>query len=548
MPITEAHPEASSAGSAHTGSTTLAPEVLQAINPATRERIGSVGSTSLAHIGPIVAHAQVAGRAWGALPSGQRAVMLVRLRELIAQQTHEIAETIARGMGKPLIEALSFEVSPVIDALDAFLALVRAAPSAGPAGEPVAAPATSPADPMRDSTALFGHTSGSVVCVIAPVSLPFERAMTPAVAALAAGKAVIVKSTSSAPLVGVLIERLFDEAFAEFPGIAQVVHGAGEFGSQLAAAEGVDFVYFTGSASVGRKLQAVLAPLQRPALLLTGGAVALIVCDDADLERAAGAAVFGRFSNNGQGCVSVNRVYVQRAIADAFVHKVVHKVRALKRGPYTDPYCEIGPLANGRDLENLRVVLQDALDKRAVLVAGGFPAHVTGRNNGERLGADRQGWFWPPTVLLEVDHSMRVMKEAIFGPILPIRVVEDDREAIALANDTVDGFGVCVFSDSVLRAEQIAAQLKAGRLFVNDLPESKAMPALYFSGTQQSDVDDQQECGDPGNDPDRSRPRRSGVPEGLPFDDRNADRERHRFPYSAARLRAIERALAERSA
>lgn len=519
------------------------PEVLDAIDPATRECIGCVFVTAPTDLDAIVASARDAARTWGDLQSGQREQALSRLRDVIARRAPEIAETIARGMGKPLIEALSFEIATVLDALDGCIAKE----ARDPAVSTGIAPATDAANAGRDPILQLRETTRSVVCVISPVSSPFELAMIPAIAALSAGNAVIVKPSSSAPLVGLLIASLFDEAFVEFPAVAQVVHGAGDLGTRVATADGVDFVIFIGSARAGRELQAALAPLNRPALFELHGAVALIVCDDANLERAANAAVFGRFSNNGQGCASVNRVYVQRAVADAFLHKVKHKVRALKSGPFTDPFCEIGPLANGLGLQELRAVLQDALDNRASLVAGGFPAHVTGADNGERRGAERQGWYWQPTVLADVDDTMRVMKEAVSGPILPIRAVDDDQTAIALVNDTEDGFGVCVFSGDPARARQIVAQLRTGPAAINDLLVNIAARSPH-PGSAQRFAARRDESGDTCLDPGRKSPHPFSVHEWLRIDDGDTAREAHWFPYSVARLRAIEAAPLARAA
>jgi len=497
------------AAPASRGVTRRPPQLLNAVNPATRELIAQVFVTAPACIPAIVSRANNAAHPWGDLPFRARAGAMARLRHLVAHRAHEIAETIARSMGKPLIEALSFEVARVLEIIDDCIA--QAADDV--ADEPVAALFTLPALLARYRSALLPCTPRAVVCVIAPVSLPFEQAMTPAVLALVAGNAVIVKPSSSAPLVAVLIERLFDEAFADFPGIAQVVFGAGALGSLLATSGGVDAVVFAGSTSVGRELGAALASLQRPAQLDVGGTNPLIVCDDANLERAANATVFGRFSNNGQAWAAINRVYVQRTVADAFLHKVMHKVRALKSGPYTDAFCAMGPLANGRGLENLRAVLQEALDQRAELLNGSFPMHVTGHDNGERRGADRQGWFWPPTVITKVNHSMRVMNEPLFGPILPIQVCEDDREAITLANSTSFAFDASIFSADLARAQQIAGELRAGAVAINDVFVHNAVGRL----------------------PSGSAP--------CLLDDGIDDREPHWFPYSAAKLHAIERAM-----
>jgi acyl-CoA reductase-like NAD-dependent aldehyde dehydrogenase len=485
----------------------VATDVLHAINPATREPIADVFATPATRIPALVANARGAARTWGSRPFAQRAEVLIRLRKLVAQQALEIAETISRSMGKPLLEALTFEVAPVIETLDACIEHANDAL----ADEPSAAIVTLPVLLGRYKAALQPCSPCAVVCVIAPVSAPFERAMTPAAIALAAGNAVIVKPASSAPLVGMLIERLFDEAFAALPGLVQVAHGSRALGVLVATAAGVDTVIFTGSARSGSELQAALVLLQRPARLDFGSVAPAIVCDDANLERAANAVVFGRFSNSGQTCASVKRVYVQRAVADAFIHKVVHKVRALKSGPYTDPFCELGPLANGDSLQHLREVLQESLQQRAQQVAGGFPPHVTGPDNGERRGAERQGWYWPPTVITHVDHAMRIMKEAVFGPILPIQLFEDDSQAVALANDTQFAFDACVFCADAARAAQIAAGLHAQVVAVNDL-----FPQVAASGL---------------------RAMRTGA-EHAP------DSEPHWFPYSVAKLHASERALA----
>jgi acyl-CoA reductase-like NAD-dependent aldehyde dehydrogenase len=478
--------------------------VLDAIDPATRELIAQVFATAPERVSPIVAGAQRAALEWGDLSFKARAAALGRLRDRIAMRAPEIAETIARGMGKPLIEALTFEVARVLATLDACAAYASDAPA-----DERAALETLPALLGRYGAVLLTHAPRAVVCVIAPVYAPFELALTPAVLALIAGNAVIVKTSSSAPLVGVLIEQLFDEALADFPGPAQVVHGTSALGSVVARAPGVDAVLFAGATPEGRRLEGELALLKRPALFDLVRADALIVCEDANLERAANAAVFGRFSNNGQGCSGIRRVYVARTVADAFTHKVMHKVRALKSGPYTNPFCELGPLANGRDLQHLRAVLQEAIDQNAQLLTGGFPAHVSGHDHGERRGAHREGWFWPPAVLSKVDHSMRVVKEPVCGPILPILTFTDDSEAISFGNNTAYGFDACVFSSDLARAARIAAGLNAGTVVVNDVFVSGAPPAR----------------------------------DGVALNDGRLDREAHWFPYSAAKLRAIEHAM-----
>jgi acyl-CoA reductase-like NAD-dependent aldehyde dehydrogenase len=228
--------------------THIAPDILRVVEPATGELIASVFATPSFRVPAIVARAAAAAGAWGDLPFRQRVEPLARLRELVARRAREIAETIARGTGKQLIETRLFEVAPVIDILDECITHARD----DLADEPIAALVTLPVLLGRYRAALLPRTPRGVVCVIARISSPFELAMTPSIIALTAGNAVIVKPCSSAALVGVLIERLLDEAFADFPGLAQVVHGARALGSTLTTCEGIDAVVFTPSTPAGR--------------------------------------------------------------------------------------------------------------------------------------------------------------------------------------------------------------------------------------------------------------------------------------------------------
>lgn len=440
-------------------------QVTRAVNPATFEMIGAVPQTPEGLVPTFVERARRAADAWGLAGWEERARTLGKLRTLIADRSTEIAGTISRSMGKPLLEALNFDVGMVLEDLDDYIHHAEHYL----ADEKVDLPPRMD----RHKTALIRYAPRGVVCVISPWNFPFELALSPAIAALAAGNAVILKPTSAAPLVGDLIEKLFAEAFPEWPGLAQVVHGPGRVGTVVATAPGVDFVCFTGSTSVGRELQSRLAPLLRPCLLELGGSDPLIVCADANLERAANATVYGRFCNNGQVCAAVKRVYCHESISRSFIEKVIAKVNVLKLGPCDDPTSDVGPLANDRAISTLRSLLHDALDKGAKLVAGGFPAI-------------QAGWYWQPTVITNVDHSMRIMKEETFGPILPICTVKDDEEAIELANDNDFGLDAYVFTNDMRRAQKIANRLRAGSVDINDVVVNYVIRDIPFGGVKQS--------------------------------------------------------------
>ena len=441
---------------------------LQAMNPATGKEIGTVPVTADSDIPAIVARARAAQRRWGGLPFVERARVLAILRSVIVRRADDIAETVSRGMGKPLVDALVGDVGLVLDEFSEYL-------EHGAhwlADEPVDVPAKF----GTGKRALIRYVPRGVICLIAPWNFPFGIAMGPLIPALVAGNAVILKPTSAVPMVGVLLAELFQEAFTGHPDLVQVIHGPGALGSVVATAPGVDFVSFTGSTKVGRELEAALAPLLRPALLELGGSDAAIVTDDANLERAANGIVWGRFMNNGQVCAAVKRVYVQRSVADVFTAKVVQKVAALRVGPYTDHAVDVGPLANARGVEVLTAQLQDAIDHGAVLAAGGA------------MPPDSNGLFWPPTVLTNVTASMRVMNEEVFGPILPIQIVDSDDEAIAEANRSEEGLDAYVFCGDPERAEAIANRLDAGTVDINEAVVNYVIAALPFGGIKQSGI------------------------------------------------------------
>ena len=492
-------------------------QVTKAINPATFDLIGSVPMTHEGQIPGLIGQARRAAAAWGAATHAERARALVRLRDLIVERAPQLAETISAGMGKPLVESLGYDVAMVVEHLDDYIAR---------AGEYLADRPVALRPDLAHKRALVRWAPRGIVAVIAPWNYPFELAMTPAVSALAAGNAVLVKPTSAVPMVGEAIEKLFADAFPEWPGLAQVLHGPGKLGTALATADGVDFVVFTGSSAVGRRLQQDLAPLLRPALLELGGCDPMIVCEDANVERAARAAVYGRFTNNGQVCAAVKRVYVHTAVARPFIEKVVAHAKGLRLGSYQDPDTDVGPLANDRAIGNLRTLLHDALDKGAKLETGGFPAI-------------QAGFYWPPTVITNVDHSMRIMKEEAFGPILPIQVVFDDNEAVELANDNEYGLDAYVFSRNLDRAGRIADRLHAGSVDINEVVVNYVIRDLPFGGIKQSGIN------------------RTHGPMGLQqfcnckslvIDDGTRDAEPGWFPYGPAKLQAAKDQLSGRAA
>jgi acyl-CoA reductase-like NAD-dependent aldehyde dehydrogenase len=274
---------------------------------------------------------------------------------------------------------------------------------------------------------------------------------------------VIVKPSEVTPrFVAPLTESLKD--FPELAGVFALVTGDGTTGAALIGE--VDAICFTGSVATGRKVAHAAAARFIPANLELGGKDPAIVCDDADLEMAASAIVWGAVANTGQSCLSIERVYVDARVHDRFVEHVVAKARVLKLAyPGLDD-GPIGPIIAERQAAIIADHLADAKAKGAVVRCGGEVESIGG------------GWWCRPTVLTHVSHEMRVMTEETFGPIIPIMPCDGDEHAVALANDTIYGLSAAVFSASEARALAIASRLHAGAISINDA----ALTAVIHEG------------------------------------------------------------------
>ena len=236
----------------------------------------------------------------------------------------------------------------------------------------------------------------------------------------------------------------------------KVLQGGGPIGAALVAG-GADKVFFTGSVDTGRRIAEACARQLIPSVLELGGKDAMIVCADADLEIASSAAVWGGFTNCGQACLSVERIYVDHSVAAQFTEMCVAKTKKLRVGPASDSDAEIGPMIRPRQLEKVEQQLRDAVDRGAKILTGGNRRADLGEN------------FYEPTVVTDVDHTMRLMKEETFGPVLAIRAVADAEEAIRLANDSPFGLSGSIWTGDAAKGRELAGKLHAGSVMVNDV-------------------------------------------------------------------------------
>lgn len=378
---------------------------------------------------------------WRALGPAGRAEVLTRWRDRIREAEREIIEALTEDTGRHTESVL--EVQAVLGFLDRW---ARDAPGL------LAAPPPTPAS-VPGVTVHSGHSPYPLVGVISPWNFPLLLGLIDAVPALAAGCAVLVKPSEVTPR---FIAPLLRTA-AQVPELAEVftiVEGDGDTGAAIVPL--VDAVVFTGSVPTGRLVAAAAAAAFVPAFLELGGKDPAIVLAGADLERAGSAILWGGTANAGQSCLSVERVYVEESVHEEFVALLAEKATALRLahpGPHDG---QIGPLIDPDQAAVVDRHLTDAVAKGATVLCGGRIERLDG------------GHWCRPTVLTGVDHTMLVMTEETFGPVLPVMAVADADAAVELANDSAYGLSAAVFARTPETARAVAARLEAGAVSIND--------------------------------------------------------------------------------
>ena len=423
---------------------------LSSFNPATGEVIGSVPIHTAAEVDAAVARARAAANVWSTRSFEARNEELTAFRKALAGAADELAELLHRENGKPLLEGY-------VEVMMALGHVQHAAARAEKAMEPRRVSAGM----LANFRATISYHPLGVVGVIGPWNYPLFTPMGSIAYALAAGNAVVWKPSELTPLIALEIEKIARRTFA-LPDLLQVVTGGGSTGAALAKAA-VDKVAFTGSAATGKRVMMAAAERLTPVLLELGGKDPMIVDVDADLEKAAEAAVYGGLTNCGQACVSVERIYVQEAVHDRFVEEVVRQVRDLKVGGDDG---HLGAMTSDAQVKIVKDHLEDAVAKGAKILTGG-PDAITGS-------------YIQPTVLTDVDHRMKVMTEETFGPVIPIAKVSTIDEAVKLANDSTYGLGSSVFAGKAART--IANKLRAGMTSINSVMAFAGIPTLPFGG------------------------------------------------------------------
>jgi acyl-CoA reductase-like NAD-dependent aldehyde dehydrogenase len=438
---------------------------LESFNPATGEPIGSVAATPPDHVQAVVDSVARVQPAWGQLTLEARGRYLERAAEVLLDECDEIRDLIAREQGKPRNEAFSMELLPTIDALKWI----------AKAGVEILSEEKVPMPQLflKTKRSAFVYEPLGVIGVISPWNYPWSIPFGEVALALMAGNGVVLKPASLTPLIGERIVSVFERAGVP-AGLVRVVHGPGT-GAALAESS-VGKVFFTGSVETGRSVAEACARRLTGCVLELGGKDPMIVLGDAHLEHAIAGAAWGGFANAGQTCSGIERVYVERAVADRFIAGVVAGAERLRVGDPMSWNTEIGPMVSAEQRELVRELVDDAVAAGATLRCGGAVDAPAGLD----------GAFYAPTVLTGVTHDMRIMREEIFGPVLPIIVVDSEAEAVALANDSDFGLGASVWTSDRTRGERIAAELQSGMVWINDHMFSHGACQCAWGGVKDS--------------------------------------------------------------
>jgi acyl-CoA reductase-like NAD-dependent aldehyde dehydrogenase len=432
--------------------------MLSVHNPATGDVITSLPADDAAAVAAKAAAARAAQPVWAAWPLPERLARVQAFRAGVVRERDALARTMTQETGKPIRMSRN-ELDGLLARIDFFLAETPAA---------VASETVLEEGGMRER---IQHEPLGVVANISAWNYPWFVGCNVILPALLAGNAVLYKPSEYAALTGLALTRLLHEAGVPRDVLACLV-GAGPTGSALLEQQ-VDGVFFTGSYATGKRISQALAGRFVKLQLELGGKDPTYVCDDADPAAAAASLADGAMYNTGQSCCSVERIYVHEKVHDAFVEAFVQAVRGFPMG---DPMREdtyIGPITRAPQLQVLAAQVADAQARGARLLVGGS----------QRPGPGN--WF-EATVLTDVDHSMEIMREESFGPVIGIQKVRGDAQAIALMNDTRYGLTAGVYTRDQARAEGILSQVRAGSVYWNCC--DRVSPRLPWSGVGDSGV------------------------------------------------------------
>src|SRR5271167_635698 len=375
--------------------TAIPVETIPSIDPATGKILGQFEKTQPAELPQILARARAAQSAWSVVPIEKRCAQLRVLRDCMMASRDALADAVVAESGKPRVEALFADLFVALDTAQYYskqgARLLR----------PERVPHHSSAGKAKSGRLVYDPVG--VIGIISSWNYPLAIPLSQIIPAVAAGNTVICKTSDFTPQCGALLQKLFDDA--KFPeGLVTIVQGAADVAQALIAAR-PDKVFFTGSVATGKRVAEACAKDLIPSVLELGGKDAMLVLADANLEIAASAAVWGGFTNCGQVCLSVERLFVESSVAEKFFALCVQQTQKLRLGPGNDPATDVGPLIRPQQVQRMQALLDDAVTLGAKILCGGQPRPDLGPN------------FFEPTVISGVTQAMKLFQEETFGPI-----------------------------------------------------------------------------------------------------------------------------------
>ena len=429
-------------------------------NPATGEEMGRVSETSAEETKAAVERSREAFQSWRKTTFAERKRFVMKAREIILAEMDEIARLISDESGKPFAEALSMEIAPVLDLMQYFARNVEKL-----------------LKPRKINIGLYATLGRSskivyqplgVVGIIPAWNYPFSIPLGEAVMALMAGNTVVLKPSELTPFIGLKIGEIFEKAGLP-ENVVQVITGAGATGAALVEAA-PDKIMFTGSVATGKKIAEAAAKNLTSVVLELGGKDPMIVFADANLELAAGAAVWGAFCNAGQSCSSVERLYVEEPAAEKLTNLIVEKTKKLRLGAGREETTDIGAMSSERQLKVVEDHVADFEKEGAKILTGGKSNDL----------------FFEPTVIAGATNAMRAMQEETFGPTLPIATFRTEAEAVKLANDTEFGLTASVWTRDLAKGRRVAEKIEAGTVCVNEVLYTHGIGQTPWGGFKNS--------------------------------------------------------------
>ena len=421
------------------------------INPATGKIFATVALGTPEDVDQAVIAAKAAQKIWGSFSYGERSAALMKFADVLESHSGELASLESINAGKPIKLSQNSDIPVAIDNLRYFAGSLRRQEGAA-AGEY-----------LGGYTSLLRREPIGVVGAITPWNYPLMMAVWKIAPALAAGNAIVLKPAPNTPITTIKLAEIALEAGLP-AGLINIVTGEVAVGEAICSHPEIRMISFTGSTKTGKRVMELASPTAKRVTLELGGKAPFIVFDDADIEAAAHGAVVGAYVNTGQDCTAATRIYVQESVFDRFVARFQELTQQLRVGDPLQETTDMGPLASAAQQLKVHGFVQEARQQGIKVLTGG-----------ELLPGE--GFFYPPTILLEAPEDAKCVQEEIFGPVVTVNRFQDEVEAIALGNNTPYGLAGSVWTSNIQRAMRMSAALECGTVWINDhLPLTSEMP------------------------------------------------------------------------